>query len=133
MTIDFPRAALIIVDVQNDFCPGGKLGIEDGDKVIEPLNRLSQLFADKGGRVVATQDWHPQGHVSFELWPSHCVQGSRGADFHDGLGLKSVNLIIRKGFRAELDSYSAFFENDHKTSTGLDGFLKALSINTVVL
>ena len=133
MTIDFTSSALIIVDIQNDFCPGGAFGIENGDKVIEPLNRLACLFASKGGRVVATQDWHPNGHVSFDIWPSHCVQGDRGADFHKALDLKPVNLIIRKGFRPELDSYSAFFENDRKTSTGLDGFLKSLSIDTLVL
>jgi nicotinamidase/pyrazinamidase len=154
MAIDFLRSALIIIDVQNDFCPGGALGIEGGDEVIDPLNRLSALFASQSGRVVATQDWHPADHVSFAashkgkksgdtagfsgadsqiLWPSHCVQGSRGADFHDALDIKPVNLIVRKGFRAGLESYSAFFENDRKTSTGLDGFLKALSIDTLVL
>ena len=133
MAINFFRSALIIIDVQNDFCPGGALGIKNGDGVVEPLNRLSSLFASKGGRVVATQDWHPANHVSFGLWPVHCVQGSRGADFHEELDLKPVSLIIRKGFRTELDSYSAFFENDRKTSTGLDGFLKALSVDTLVL
>jgi len=144
MTINLPCSALIIIDVQNDFCPGGALAVKDGDRVIEPLNRLSGFFAAGGGRVVATQDWHPDNHASFaasqtsggaeeQLWPVHCVQGSRGADFHDGLELKPVNLIIRKGFRPRLDSYSAFFENDRKTSTGLDGFLKNLSIDTLVL
>ena len=144
MTINLPCSALIIIDVQNDFCPGGALAVKDGDRVIEPLNRLSGFFAAGGGRVVATQDWHPDNHASFavsqtnggaeeQLWPVHCVQGSRGADFHDGLELKPVNLIIRKGFRPQLDSYSAFFENDRKTSTGLDGFLKNLSIDTLVL
>ena len=131
--MDFPNSALIIIDVQNDFCPGGALAVERGDEIIGPLNRLAALFAASGGRVIATQDWHPQGHASFAIWPEHCVQGSRGADFHSALDLKPVNLILRKGFRKGLDSYSAFFENDKKTSTGLDGCLKTLSIGTVVL
>jgi len=126
-------SALIIVDVQNDFCPGGKLGIDNADKVIEPLNRLSSFFASKNGKVIATQDWHPADHSSFSSWPSHCVQGTRGADFHEALDLKPVNLIIRKGIRTSIDSYSAFFENDRKTPTGLDGFLKCFSIDTLVL
>ena len=154
MKIDFSRSALILIDVQNDFCPGGALAVENGDSVIGPLNRLASLFAARRGKVVATQDWHPGNHASFAvshenkkpgdsielpgvksqvLWPAHCVQGSRGADFHDKLDLKPVSMIIRKGFRKELDSYSAFFENDRKTPTGLDGFLKALSVDTLVL
>jgi len=134
MTLNYARSALILIDIQNDFCPGGALAVKGGDEVIEPLNRLSGLFAANGGRVIATQDWHPADHVSFrELWPVHCVQGSAGADFHASLDLKSACLIVRKGFRRELDSYSAFFENDRETSTGLDGFLKALSIDTLVL
>ena len=154
MNIRFPGSALIIIDVQNDFCPGGALAVNKGDEVIQPLNRLASFFAGKAGRVVATQDWHPAGHVSFAsshagkkpgeildlpdlggqmLWPDHCVQGSGGAEFHAALDLKPVNLIIRKGFRSGLDSYSAFFENDRKTPTGLDGFLKALSIDTLVM
>jgi nicotinamidase/pyrazinamidase len=134
MKLDFARSGLLIIDIQNDFCPGGALAVKDGDRVIEPLNRLSSLFAANGGRVIATQDWHPANHVSFEAtWPSHCVQGTTGAAFHASLDLKPVNLIVRKGFRQELDSYSAFFENDRKTSTGLDGYLKALSIDTLVI
>jgi nicotinamidase/pyrazinamidase len=154
MKIDFSRSALLIIDVQNDFCPGGALAVKKGDEVIGPLNRLASIFAAGSGRVVATQDWHPGDHVSFAashegkkpgdimdlpevkeqvLWPKHCVQGTRGADFHKGLSLLNVNLIIRKGFRTGLDSYSAFFENDHKTFTGLDGYLTALSIDTVVI
>jgi nicotinamidase/pyrazinamidase len=139
MVLDFPFSTLIIIDVQNDFCPGGALAVKGGDEAIEPLNRLSALFAANGGRVIATQDWHPAGHVSFRtnteagLWPPHCVQGTAGADFHVSLDLKPVNVIVRKGFRPGLDSYSAFFENDRKTPTGLDGFLKALSIDTLVL
>jgi nicotinamidase/pyrazinamidase len=131
--IDFLHSALIIVDVQNDFCPGGELAVEGGDRVVEPLNRLASLFAAGSGRVVATQDWHPTGHISFSIWPIHCVQGTRGADFHEGLDLRPVNLIIRKGFRDNIDSYSAFFENDRKTATGLDGFLRALAIDTLLL
>ena len=154
MKLDFLHSALILIDVQNDFCPGGALAVESGDMVVEPLNRLAALFASRSGRVAATQDWHPAGHVSFAsshenkkpgdtvdlptvkgqiLWPCHCVQSSRGAEFHERLDLNPVNIIIRKGFRAGLDSYSAFFENDRKTPTGLDGFLKALSIDTLVL
>jgi nicotinamidase/pyrazinamidase len=132
MKLDYQRSALIIVDLQNDFCPGGALAVQGGDEVVAPLNRLSALFSAQKGRVVASQDWHPLEHCSFSEWPSHCVQGSGGADFHKGLDLGPVNLIIRKGFRKELDSYSAFFENDRKTSTGLDGFLKSLSIDTLV-
>ena len=134
MALNFPASALIVIDVQNDFCPGGALAVKGGDGVTEPLNRLSGLFAANGGRVIATQDWHPEDHVSFrDLWPVHCVQGSFGAGFHASLDLKPACLIVRKGFRRGLDSYSAFFENDRETSTGLDGFLKALSIDTLVL
>jgi len=154
MTLNFPTSALLIIDVQNDFCPGGALGVDKGDEVVQPLNRLASFFAANAGRVVATQDWHPAGHVSFAsshagkspgqslelpnvsaqmLWPDHCVQGSQGADFHADLDLKPVNLVLRKGFRPSLDSYSAFFENDRRTSTGLDGFLKVLFVDTVVL
>jgi len=134
MKLNYTCSALLLIDVQNDFCPGGALAVKDGGGVIEPLNRLSALFAANSGRVIATQDWHPADHVSFkDLWPSHCVQGSEGAAFHASLDLKPASLIIRKGFRRGLDSYSAFFENDRKTATGLDGYLKTLSIDTLVL
>ncbi|MDR0377711.1 MAG: bifunctional nicotinamidase/pyrazinamidase [Spirochaetaceae bacterium] len=134
--------------------PPGSLAVAQGDAVTEPLNALAARFAREGGRVIATADWHPPGHCSFAashrgknpgdavfvpgageqvLWPVHCVQGTSGADFHERLDLRPVNLIIRKGFREGLDSYSAFFENDRKTSTGLDGFLKGLGIKTVAL
>jgi nicotinamidase/pyrazinamidase len=154
MTIDFARVALLEIDVQNDFCPGGALAVERGDEVAEPLNRLASRFAENGAMVLATQDWHPRDHVSFAsshegkkpgdavdlpgvkgqiLWPDHCVQCEAGASFHPRLDLSPVRLIVRKGYRTRLDSYSAFFENDRKTPTGLEGFLKGLSITTVVL
>ncbi len=130
---------LIIVDVQNDFCPGGSLAVEKGAMI---LGRVNLLAADGGfDCVIATQDWHPKGHVSFAsangkkpfekadgprgsltLWPDHCVQGSEGADFHPGLDTAPIRFIVRKGFRQDMDSYSAFRENDEETVTGL-GFL----------
>jgi nicotinamidase/pyrazinamidase len=138
--MSYKDAALIIVDVQNDFCPGGPLGVPEGDAVIPVINGVGERF---GARVL-TQDWHPNGHLSFAsshpgmapmsitqlsygdqvLWPDHCVQGSAGAAFHEALVVDSADLIIRKGFRSEIDSYSAFFENDQTTSTGLTGYLK---------
>lgn len=141
--------ALIIVDVQNDFCPGGKLEVPDGDEVIAPINRLTPYFE----YIVQTQDWHPTNHSSFAsnhsdknpyetismdygkqvLWPDHCIQGSRGAEFHPELETINTNLIIRKGFRSDIDSYSAFYENDHVTSTGLKGYLDSLKISTVFI
>lgn len=139
--------ALIIVDVQNDFCPGGRLAVPNGDEVIPPINRISSLFPV----VVQTQDWHPANHASFAsnhegkkpydtieldygtqvLWPNHCVQGSRGADFHPDLHMLNTHLIIRKGYRTSIDSYSAFYENDHSTTTGLKGFLKEMGVETL--
>jgi nicotinamidase/pyrazinamidase len=136
----------------------GALAVPDGDAVIIPLNALAAAIAGAGGFVAATQDWHPAGHVSFAsshpgkkvgdiiniagqdghaghaqgLWPDHCVQGGWGADFHAGLDLKPVHLIVRKGFRKGLDSYSAFFENDRKTATGLEGWIRGLGIDTVL-
>jgi len=154
MGFDVSKTLLLIIDVQNDFCPGGALAVNDGDAVVAPLNALSSALTAKGGRVAATQDWHPVGHVSFAsshngknpgdvidtpfvkgqaLWPDHCVQGSTGAAFHEKLDLKPVSLIIRKGFRMELDSYSAFFENDRCTSTGLEGAIKQMNIQTVII
>jgi nicotinamidase/pyrazinamidase len=154
MTYDITKTLLLIIDVQNDFCPGGALAVQDGDGVIAPLNRLAAAFASAGGRVAATQDWHPAGHVSFAsshsdkkpgdiidldtvqgqvLWPDHCVQGSKGAAFHEKLDLDPVSLIIRKGFRRGLDSYSAFFENDRCTATGLEGGIKQMNIQTVII
>ena len=154
MTVNAPETLLLIIDVQNDFCPGGALAVNEGDAVVPPLNALARALAAKGGRAAATQDWHPAGHVSFAsshngkkpgdtvdtplvkgqaLWPDHCVQGTRGAAFHEELDLNPVSLIIRKGFRSGLDSYSAFFENDQKTPTGLDGWINGLGIKTVIL
>jgi nicotinamidase/pyrazinamidase len=132
------RDALIVVDVQNDFCPGGALAVRDGDAVIEVIHRIAPRFE----HIVLTQDWHPQGHCSFassypgkkafdvvtlaggeqRLWPDHCVQGTRGAELHAGLRLDRAELILRKGFRREIDWYSAFFENDRATPTGLTGY-----------
>ena len=154
MALDVSKTLLLIIDVQNDFCPGGALAVDGGDGVIPPLNALSRAIAAGGGRVAATQDWHPAGHISFAsshngrtpgelvdtehvkgqvLWPDHCVQGTDGAAFHKELDLNPVSLIIRKGFRKGLDSYSAFFENDRQTPTGLDGWIRSLGIKTVIL
>lgn len=141
--------ALIIVDVQNDFCPGGKLAVKDGDQVITPINRISKHF----DYIIQTQDWHTPDHKSFAsqypdkneydtveleygtqvLWPDHCVQGTDGAEFHKDLDTTKVNIIIRKGYRSEIDSYSAFYENDRKTRTGLISALKELGINTLFI
>ncbi|MDA8126968.1 MAG: bifunctional nicotinamidase/pyrazinamidase [Deltaproteobacteria bacterium] len=140
------KKALIITDVQNDFCPGGALAVAGGDEIIASINALSQKF----DRVVATQDWHPAGHVSFagrhgrrpyeririasgeqELWPDHCVQGTAGADFHRDLDLRAVSLIIRKGIHPGIDSYSTFLENDRKTETGLHYYLRGLGIESL--
>ncbi|MBT9330181.1 bifunctional nicotinamidase/pyrazinamidase [Acidipila sp. 4G-K13] len=131
---------LLVVDVQNDFCPGGRLPVPHGDHVIEVIHRLAVRFA----HIILTQDWHPPGHISFAsshpgkqpfesiqtghsvqvLWPDHCVQGTSGADFPSTLHLPQAELILRKGFRPEIDSYSTFFENDHTTSTGLASYLR---------
>ncbi len=139
--------ALLVVDVQNDFCPGGSLAVPDGDHVVPVINRLSSLFEV----VLHTQDWHPAGHLSFAsshkgknaydvvaldygkqvLWPDHCVQGTDGAAFHPDLDLKRSQLVLRKGFRRKIDSYSAFYENDQKTVTGLRGYLENRGISTL--
>lgn len=138
--IDRKRDALVVVDVQNDFCPGGALAVPGGDEVVPVINRLAAAF----DFAVLTQDWHPPGHSSFAsrhpgaapfdtvdmpygpqtLWPDHCVQGTRGAELHAGLELPNAALTIRKGFRAGIDSYSAFMENDRATPTGLAGYLR---------
>ncbi len=130
---------LVVIDVQNDFCPGGSLAVSKGDEIVPVVNRLMGQFR----HVVLTQDWHPAGHSSFAsthkgqpfatikldygdqtLWPDHCVQGTRGAEFHAGLKLTGAELVLRKGFRKPIDSYSAFFENDKVTRTGLAGYLR---------
>jgi len=133
MNINPNKTLLLIVDVQNDFCPGGALAVNEGDAVVAPLNGLANALSAKGGRVAATQDWHGQDHCSFTHWPVHCVKGTKGADFHPNLDLNPVTLIIRKGFRQELDSYSAFFENDSCTATGLEGCIKQTNIETVII
>ncbi len=141
--------ALIVIDVQNDFCPGGALAVPGGDEIVPGINALMAEFQ----AVVLTQDWHPAGHSSFAsehagqdpysvvefpygpqvLWPDHCIQGSGGADFHADLTVTRADLIIRKGFRPEIDSYSAFFENDHKTPTGLEGYLRSRGLSKLTL
>lgn len=141
--------ALLVIDVQRDFCPGGALEVKGGDRVVPVINRIMPLFS----RVVATQDWHPVDHVSFVvnhegkkvldtleingitqmLWPEHCVQGSEGAGFHSELNTKLFHLILRKGIFHLLDSYSSFFENDRKTATGLHFYLKGLGVESVYL
>jgi len=141
------KDVLIIVDVQNDFCTGGALAVPGGEKVVPAINRIAERFEN----VVLTQDWHPADHVSFVsnhprkrpydtielsygsqvLWPDHCVQGSSGADFHHGLETFRASLVVRKGFRRHIDSYSAFYENDKKTSTGLAGYLRERDLKTL--
>src|ERR1700675_1309872 len=140
---------LLIVDVQNDFCHGGALAVADGDAVVPVINRLAGHF----NHLVLTQDWHPAGHSSFAtshpgsvafesiampygqqtLWPDHCVQGTPGAAFHPHLVTERAELVIRKGFRSEIDSYSAFFENDRRTPTGLAGYLRERGLKRIFL
>lgn len=140
--------ALLVIDVQNDFCPGGALAVTEGDEVVAPINAMMERF----DTVILTQDWHPKGHSSFAsthpghapfdtmemyygqqvMWPDHCVQGSQGAEFHPKLRTDG-DLIIRKGFRPEVDSYSAFFENDQTTPTGLEGYLRTRGISDLTL
>ena len=141
--------ALIVIDVQNDFCPGGALAVPEGDAIVEGINALMAEFP----AVILTQDWHPADHLSFAsqhpgkapmemtempygpqvLWPDHCVQGTEGAEFHPGLNADRADLIIRKGFRRGIDSYSAFFENDRTTPTGLEGYLRTRGITALTL
>ncbi len=141
--------ALLVIDVQNDFCPGGALAVAEGDTIVPGINALMADFA----AVILTQDWHPAGHSSFAsshpgkqdmdlidmpygaqvLWPDHCIQGSIGAQFHPDLTVDRADLIIRKGHDAAIDSYSAFFENDQVTPTGLEGYLRTRGITRLTL
>ena len=143
------KTLLLVIDVQNDFCPGGNLAVAGGDKVVPVINQLAREFP----HVVLTQDWHPAGHSSFAsqhpghapftqltmpygpqtLWPDHCVQGSDGAALHKGLDIPHAELILRKGFRKAIDSYSAFFENDHETPTGLGAYLKERGFRKITM
>ena len=140
---------LLVVDIQKDFCPGGRLAVPRGDEVVAIVNRIAAKFAN----VVLTQDWHPAGHLSFAsshpgrqpfqaidvaygpqvLWPDHCVQGSAGAQFREDLQIPHAALVVRKGFRRAIDSYSAFFENDRTTPTGLAGYLRERGLTRVFL
>jgi len=140
--------ALIVIDMQNDFCPGGALAVTGGDEIVAPINALMSEFKT----VILTQDWHPRGHSSFAsshagqepmsvidmpygpqvLWPDHCIQGTKGAEFHEALRTDG-DMIIRKGFNPAIDSYSAFFENDHTTPTGLEGYLRTRGIEKLTM
>jgi nicotinamidase/pyrazinamidase len=140
---------LLVVDVQNDFCPGGALAVAEGDAVIAPIQRIASHFQ----HVILTQDWHPAHHTSFAsshsgkqpyqqielsygtqtLWPDHCIQSSKGAEFHANLHLPQAELILRKGYDPEIDSYSAFFENDRTTPTGLAGYLAERALTRIFL
>jgi len=144
-----PTDALLVIDMQNDFCPGGSLAVAKGDAIIPVINDLGTRF----DHVILTQDWHPEHHISFAsshpgselystiqatygpqaLWPDHCLQQSRGAEFHPDLALPHAELILRKGFRRNIDSYSAFLENDHATPTGLAGYLRERGLNRLFL
>jgi nicotinamidase/pyrazinamidase len=148
MQID-AQDVLIVIDVQNDFCPGGALAVAEGDAVIPAIHRIAPYFQ----HIILTQDWHPANHSSFAiahsgkrpfdqielgygaqtLWPGHCIQGSKGAEFHPALRLPQAELILRKGFRPNVDSYSAFFENDRTTPTGLAGYLNERGLTRVFL
>ena len=141
--------ALIVIDVQNDFCPHGALAVPEGNAIVQDINALMGDF----DAVILTQDWHPAGHSSFAsshdgqapydmidmpygqqvLWPDHCIKGSMGAKFHMELQQDRADLIIRKGYNPAIDSYSAFFENDHKTPTGLEGYLRTRGISKLTM
>ncbi len=143
------KTALLVIDVQNDFCPAGALEVAGGNEIVPYINKEMVKY----DCVVLTQDWHPKGHSSFAtshegknplelikmpygdqvLWPDHCIQGSKGAEFHPDLNIEQANAIIRKGSNPFIDSYSAFFENDRKTPTGLDGYFKSLEIENINL
>ncbi len=149
MVLNSATDALLVIDLQNDFCPGGALEVAGGDEIVPVVNSLARRFA----HVVLTQDWHPPAHISFAsahpgarpyqtiaapygpqaLWPDHCVQNTAGAALHPGLSIPHAELILRKGFRREIDSYSAFLENDHFTPTGLAGYLRERSLKRLFL
>lgn len=139
---------LLVIDVQNDFCPGGALAVADGDDIVRGINAIMPEY----DAVILTQDWHPAGHSSFAtahgadpmtltqmpygpqvLWPDHCIIGTNGAAFHSDLNVDAADMIIRKGYNPAIDSYSAFFENDHSTPTGLEGYLRTRGIDTLTL
>ena len=147
--MQYADTALIVIDVQNDFCTGGALAVPDGEAVVPLINAMLPDY----GACILTQDWHPGGHSSFAsqhagkepfgtvemsygtqvLWPDHCVQGTQGAEFHADLQTDAANMIIRKGFRRDIDSYSAFFENDRTTPTGLTGYFRTINVQKVTL
>jgi len=147
--VSLNNALLLVIDVQNDFCPGGALAVPGGNEVVPVINRLMPRF----GHIVLTQDWHPAGHASFAsvhdgknpfdqvdfdygpqiLWPDHCVKDSNGAAFHADLHITDAEMIVRKGFRPQIDSYSAFFENDHTTPTGLGGYLREHDLKRIYM
>ena len=148
-----PTNALISIDIQNDFCPGGALAVGEGDAIIPFVNDQIAYARTHNAPIIMTQDWHPATHASFAdnhdgkspfdmvemfygaqvLWPRHCVQGSQGAAFHSDLHVNPADLVIRKGFRPEIDSYSAFFENDKQTTTGLHGYLQNRGVTSVTM
>ncbi len=143
--------ALVVVDMQNDFMPGGALPVAEGDTIVGGVNHVMEIFHAKGLSVILSQDWHPMGHLSFAsahdgrkpfdpfeapgigpvLWPDHCVMGTHGAEFHKDLRSQLAHAIIRKGYRREVDSYSCFMENDMKTETGLDGYLRSKGVKRI--
>ena len=145
--------SLLIIDMQYDFMPGGALPVEEGDQIIEEINSVAEIFKSNNGIIVLTQDWHPKNHKSFAssypgknpgdefqsegigpiLWPDHCVQGTQGAKFHEKLKTDLANVIIRKGYNIDVDSYSGFIENDKKSETGLAGLLKSLSLKRIFI
>ena len=149
-----PRDALIVVDIQNDFMPGGALAVKDGDKIVSEINTVMKKFHKNRARNILTQDWHPKDHLSFAnrhedkkpfdlidgvlgigpvLWPDHCIQGTKGSEFYDQLDVTMAHLIIRKGIDREIDSYSTFTENDRQTDTGLAGYLKNANLKRVFI
>ncbi len=149
------KDALLVVDIQNDFLPGGALAVEQGDSIIDGVNKIAKNFSKNNAAIIMTQDWHPKGHLSFAssypdknpgdeyqskdgaigpvLWPDHCVQGTKGAEFHKDLNLLFASAIIRKGRNPTVDSYSAFLENDKVVETGLSGYLKSLNIKRIFI